>query len=839
MSAHSLLPRGIARLTVAAIALWCAMESPLLAQDTYRRPPAEITRILEAPTTPGVSLDPHRRYMLLIERVTLPPIADLARPMLRLAGSRIDPGTHGPHSARSQVGLRLRDLEGTWEKVIEVPPDASGTPDLGSPLWSPDGMRIAFTVTRPEGIELWAVDLGEVTPGPGRIAARRLTGPVLSAVAGGPVSWMPDGQRLLCRFVPEHVREGAPPVRASAPMGPIVQESRGRAATVRTYQDLLSDAHDEELFEHYFTSQLAFVDAVTGKRTDIGAPAIHSMVSASPDGRYLLVGRVERPYSYLVPWNLFPQTVMLWDANGNVVRELTRMPLRDDVPIQGVQKGPRGYSWHALEDSTLLWTEALDGGDPRTKATHRDKVMALAAPFEGPGVEVLRTEHRYSGMSYLAEGGKVLVSEFDRDRRWSRTWLHELEAGGTAVRGMPRLVWDRSSQDQYNAPGSPLTVRMPSGRWAIRVEEGHIYLTGPGATPEGDRPFLDRMSLADFSTQRLWRCEGENHESVVDILDGEASRVLTVYESPTEPPNYFIRGMGTEGARGVGGERRQITFFPDPAPQLRDISRQLVTYTREDGVLLSATLYLPADYKEGERLPLLVWAYPREFNDPSTAGQVTGSPRRFTRIGGSSHLFLLTQGYAIMDNATMPVVGDPETVNDTFVDQIVASARAAIDKAVEMGVADRSRVAVGGHSYGAFMTANLLAHSDLFRAGIARSGAYNRTLTPFGFQGERRTFWEAQETYINMSPFTHAHRINEPILLIHGQIDNNSGTFPMQSERLFHAINGHGGTARLVMLPFEGHGYQARESVMHVLAEMVEWLDRYVKHASPGERAGP
>lgn len=131
------------------------------------------------------------------------------------------------------------------------------------------------------------------------------------------------------------------------------------------------------------------------------------------------------------------------------------------------------------------------------------------------------------------------------------------------------------------------------------------------------------------------------------------------------------------------------------------------------------------------------------------------------------------------------------------------------------------------------MTANLLAHSDLFRAGIARSGAYNRTLTPFGFQSERRTFWEAPEMYAKVSPFWYADKIKEPILLIHGEADNNQGTFPIQSERMFAAIRGNGGTARLVMLPLEAHGYAAKESTEHTLFEMVQWFDKWVKNAKP------
>jgi dipeptidyl aminopeptidase/acylaminoacyl peptidase len=274
-----------------------------------------------------------------------------------------------------------------------------------------------------------------------------------------------------------------------------------------------------------------------------------------------------------------------------------------------------------------------------------------------------------------------------------------------------------------------------------------------------------------------------------------------------------------------------LTDFKDPTPQIRGIKKQIVKYQRKDGVPLSATLYLPENYVEGTRLPLLVWAYPLEFNDASTAGQVSANPSEFTRISGLSHLTLLTQGYAIMDDATMPVIGDPETMNDTFIEQIVDAAQAAIDKAVEMGVADGSRVGVGGHSYGAFMTANLLAHSNLFRAGIARSGAYNRTLTPFGFQSERRPLWEAKDVYANVSPFMYADKIKTPILFVHGENDNNPGTFPIQSQRMFQAVKGNGGTTRLVMLPYESHGYRARQSVLHTQFEMIQWLNRFVRDA--------
>lgn len=790
---------------------------PGAAQEPYRKPPAAIVKILEAPPTPSVSLNPTRTTMVLVARENLPPVADLARPMLRLAGSRIDPGNNGPHGPRRLIGMSIKPVadgvSGRQVKV-ELPADC----DISMPSWSPDGTRFAFTNTKADGIELWVCDAAT-----GK--ARALTAPTLNAVGGASFRWMPDSRRLLCRFVP--AKRATAPQRPAAPTGPVVQESSGRTAPVRTYQDLLQDAHDEALFDHYFAAQLAYVDTASGERRDIGTPAIYSGVDPSPDGRLLLVSRTVKPYSYLVTAGSFPEIIEVWDASGRVVKEVVKVPLREEIPIQGVQKGPRDIEWIDTAASSLIWTEALDEGDPKKKVPHRDRMLTWAAPFGDAPMEVLKLEHRASGLMWLQTPGYALVAEYDRDRRWARTWHYEI--GAATDRG-PRLIWDRSVNDRYNDPGRPLTTRLPNGRSAVRVTpDGSVYLTGQGATPDGDRPFLDRMALGNFETARLWRCEGETFESVVDVLADDASTILTSYETPKDPPNYCRRSL-------ADNTRVAITDFKDPAPELRNARKELVKYKRPDGVDLSATLYLPPGYKEGTRLPLFVWAYPQEFNDAGTAGQVSGSPHRFTQVGGISHLFLLLAGYAILDGATMPVIGDPETMNDTFVEQIVAAAKAAIDKADEMGVADRTRVAVGGHSYGAFMTANLLAHCDLFRAGIARSGAYNRTLTPFGFQGERRTYWEAVETYTKLSPFTYAHKINEPLLMIHGVLDSNPGTFPIQSERLYHAVKGHGGTARLVMLPYESHGYQARESVYHTLAEMIDWLDRHVKSDSTGSR---
>jgi dipeptidyl aminopeptidase/acylaminoacyl peptidase len=551
------------------------------------------------------------------------------------------------------------------------------------------------------------------------------------------------------------------------------------------------------------------------------------------------VSRIQHPYSYILPESEFPREVEVWNLTGKMEYKVASLPLEEHVPIEGVPLGPRDYEWVPMQPATLVWANALDGGDPKTKVPFRDQLMMLSAPFTDDPVELAKLEQRFvpagGGGGGFRSGSPIewnakgigLVHDYNRDRRWLRTFTINVAQPGD----QPQLIWERSIRDRYRDPGSPLMTTLPNGKQVMRQEGSSIFLVGSGASQEGEFPFLDRFDMDTHKGERMFQCEAGQYESVVALMGDDNSHFITRHESPSEPPNYFVRTVN-------GADKKAVTNFPDPAPQLHGITKQLVTYKREDGVQLSFTLYLPADYKQGTKLPTIVWAYPLEFNDADTAGQVSGSQYRFTTISGISHLFLVTQGYAVLDNATIPVVGDPETMNNTYVEQVVASAKAAIDKAVEMGVTDPDRVGVGGHSYGAFMTANLLAHSDLFRAGVARSGAYNRTLTPFGFQSERRTIWEAPEMYMKVSPFMYADKIKHPILLIHGMADDNSGTFPIQSERMYQAIKGNGGIVRYVQLPFEAHGYLARESTEHTLWEMVTWFDKWVKNAQLSAQPG-
>jgi dipeptidyl aminopeptidase/acylaminoacyl peptidase len=778
----------------------------------YQLPPKEIVAAFDTPPLPQAILSPSKQVMALLWRRPFPTIAELSRPMLRLAGVRIDPRTNGPHLNARIYAIAFKKVSDGSETKVILP----ARPSISNVRFSPNGAHLSFLNRKDDRIELWVADTAT-----GR--AKLLSGlDRLNATTGDPCDWLEDSATLICELVP--AGRGPAPLARDVPIGPNIQENKGRAAPAPTFEDMLKTAHDEALFEYYFTSQLAAINVNSGRKTLIGRRAIFGIASPSPNGEYLLVSRITRPFSHLIPVNGFPETVEVWTRGGELVRKIADVPSSEGVPLTGVQTGPRGYRWRPDQPATILWIEALDGGDLKNKVPFRDKLMSLGAPFNGAPAEFAKTEWRFGNISFT-EKGVALLTESERATRRVRTWV--IEPGAER-----RKVWDRRQDAAYENPGSPLMRRDSGGGFGagggnVIMQTGDfIYLTGQGASPDGDRPFLDRLSLKTLKAERLFRSDTKSYETVISLLGDDAKTILTRYESPADPPNYYVHDLEKNSTRPV-------TTFKDPQPQLRGVKHQFITYQRKDGVKLSATLYLPPGYKQGDRLPVIMWAYPREFGDADSASQITGSASRFTFVSGYSHMFLLLSGYAILDNPTMPIVGPGETANDHYVEQLVSSAEAAIDKLVDMGVGDRSRIGVGGHSYGAFMTANLLAHSRLFRAGFAESGAYNRSLTPFGFQSERRTFWEVPDLYAKMSPFWHAHRIKDPILLMHGEADDNPGTFPIQSERFYMALKGQGATVRYVTLPFEAHGYAGRETLLHILAERINWFDKYVKNAPP------
>lgn len=774
----------------------------------YQQPAQEIIDIVDAAPSPGGSLSPDGSLLLITGYPALPDIYDLAAEEIKLAGRRINPANYTVSQARYISAVSLVDVASGDSRTI------SGLPEdlkvLGA-AWSPDGNYIAVAQQDRDQVQLWLVDV--------RTAEASLwSSTPLNAVWGARLEWRHDSAGLFSYTVAPGLDK---PQAAAVPSGPVITESRGRTAPGRTYQDLLQNKYDESLFDYYFTSRVTYF-GLNGDERTLGDAAIYNGLSLSPNDNYLLISAIERPYSYAVPHYRFPQVTSVWNQDGEVVYTVVEQPLADNLPIafDAVVQGRRSVSWRNDADATLVWAEATDKGDPAVDAEVRDQVFQQAAPFTEQPQKLADLTKRY---------GRMLAADAENVLIWERWWADRDEklwlVDATGQRDI-QLVWERSWEDRYNDPGTPFTVQV-EGRRLLYLDDGAMLLSGNGASAEGDRPFIDRYSLHTGESKRLWRSEAPYYESPRALLDPTDMTFLTQREGVDDPADFYVRDVDDNNLVA-------LTDTAHPMPHTLGITRELITYEREDGLAMSAEMYLPAGYnpETDGPLPTIVWAYPREYKSSAAAAQISGSPYEFVRISYWAPQYLATQGYAVLDSATMPIVGEGDAKpNDTFIEQLVMNGKAAIKAGVDRGVTDPERVALGGHSYGAFMTANMLAHSDLFTAGIARSGAYNRSLTPFGFQREERTVWDDPDLYVQMSPFFHAHKINEPLLMIHGANDNNSGTFPMQSERLYQAVKGLGGTTRLVMLPYESHGYRARESVLHMLWEQTNWLDEFVKNA--------
>lgn len=805
-----------------AIALACA---PASAQ--YARPPEPLLSVMRAPVPAQPMLDPTGRTLLMVQPASDPSIARLAEPYVKLAGVRIEPRLHVRHDVSSGYGIRecldgftLVDVESRKRTPITLPKGAC--PDYA--MWSPDGRHVAIENIGDSGAQLWIADAATG-------AARRIEGVRLNPILEQEMRWA-GPSTLVVKLVPTGL--GPAPRGDGVPDGPEIKDAQAGQGESSTYEarDTLGSPRDEDDFDYYATSQLAKVDVATGRVTPIGAPGVHTSVDVAPDGRHVLVETLKRPYSYVTTYNRFARDVAVLDLQGGTRKVIAALPVADRVPVQGVPTGPRAFAWRANAPATLYWAEALDNGDWKVTVPARDKVMTQSAPFDAPPREVTRTVQRYAGIAWFENGSEALLTEFDANRRWRRTVLLDMD---DPKRAPERVLWDLSLDERYANPGNPVMRRLPTGAMVVRRDGDAIFLSGAGGSTAGDRPFLDRLDLASGKSTRLFRSAPDAYERFVGFAS-DGTRLLTWHESIDDPPNAYLRtpGAAIEAASGepqVASTSQAITSYPDPTPEVRKIKKTLVTYKRDDGVDLSFTLYTPPGYQAGTRLPAILYAYPLDYADPSKAGQVSGSQQTFTRLANVR--LLLLAGYAIIDNAAFPIVGDPRTAYDTYIEQLTANARAAVDKAVELGVVDRERVGITGHSHGALMAANLLAWSDLFRAGVATSGGYNKALTPFGFQNERRSVWAAPGVYNKASAFFHADKIDEPLLIVHGEDDANPGTEPTQSPRLFQAIRGLGGTTRLVMLPFEPHWYTAQESNEHVAAEMLTWFDRYVKNAAP------
>ena len=823
---------AVGRLSFAAFLLGVSLPSTQAQSPIkYQQPPKAIVDIVDATPTPGVSLSPapraaEKRWLLIEHFAGLPTVAELAQPELRLAGLRFNPKTNGPSRGRYSTSLELQALpDGKPVQISGLPPGAK----IRFADWSPDGRKISFANTTEAdghaGLTLWIADVATAK-------AHEVQGVALNGIFGSPCEWLSNSQSLVCRTVPSD--RGPAPVRDEVPQGPVIQENLGRVTPAPTFEDLLKNPEDEHFFDYYATARLQLIQ-LDGSAKPLANPGVIENASPSPDGQYVLITERHHPYTYLRPFEAFPTRVSVLDLKSGKSTQLTDNPLADNVPIvrDAVPPGPRDYEWRSDAPASVFWAKAADGGDPRKASEIRDSLFLLDAPFDGSPHKLADLGIRFRTIEW-SDDNFALVEE----RRWKDrkrillsvpcTTPARPSKGGLLA---PTKIYEGSFEDRYNDPGQPLHRLNSAGKEVLETQtvpdSVEIFFRSQGASPEGDKPFLSIIDSKDGKAHRLWQSAAPFLESPVAVLDAYTNggpTFLTRRESQDQSPNFFIQKAGKAA--------QQVTFFPNPYGSAPLPKKQVLHYKRADGVDLTANLYIPPGYKPQDGpLPTLLEAYPTEFKTRAAASQVTGSPYQFVVLGWGSPVPFVTQGYAVLESASIPIVGEGSAEpNDTYVDQLVASAKAAIDEGARLGAVDRNRVGVMGHSYGAFMTANLLAHSDLFKAGIARSGAYNRTLTPYGFQNEERTYWQAPEVYYKMSPFSFADKVKTPILLFHGEADNNNGTFPIQSERFYSALKGQGATVRFVLLPLESHGYQGRESVLHMFWEMNNWLNTYVKN---------
>lgn len=800
-------------------AVFCLLITYTYAQDnTYQKPPKEILELVDIARAPSVLLDDKKENMILLYRNSYKSIEELSKEELRLGGLRIDPKTNIGSRVTYFNNVKIKKL-GKKNAALVAVKGLPKNPKLTNFRWSPDQSKIALTNTTATGVEAWVLDINTA-------AVSKITTAKLNANVGGVINWLEDGKSLLVKMVSEN-RKPLIDTKTAVPTGPTISVNDGKKAQNRTYQDLLKNKNDEHNFEQLASSEIYKV-SLDGSKEKWLDNDIYTTISFSPDGNYVMVVTVEKPFSYLVPYRRFPSKTTIYNKEGKPVETVLEVPLIEDLPkgFMAVRTGKRNFNWRSDKAATLTYTMALDGGDPENKVEYRDEVFELNAPFNGEGKSLLKTINRAYSIIW---GNDDLAIAYDYWWNTRNTKSYIFNPSNASQK--PVLLHDRNYQDRYNDPGTFVTERNAMGSSVLTIVNNQVFSIGDGFTKEGQFPFVDQVHLKTQKKKRLYQSEYADKVEDIRNYDPKTKELLVRIESPTEYPNYYFRNVQKK-------QLEQITHFENPFKSIQNVHKEVINYKRDDGVELSGTLYLPIGYDKSkkEKMPMIMWAYPTEYKDKSSAGQSTKNPNEFTYPYYGSMIYWVTRGYVVLDDASFPIVGEgDEEPNDSFRKQLVANAKAAIDAVDELGYIDRERVAVGGHSYGAFMVANLLSHSNLFAAGIARSGAYNRTLTPFGFQSEERSYWDAPAIYNTMSPFMHAEKMNQPLLLIHGKADNNSGTYPMQSERYFNALKGLGATVRLVMLPKESHGYRSKESILHVLWEQDQWLEKHVKNKKSTE----
>ncbi|WP_026727763.1 S9 family peptidase [Flavobacterium denitrificans] len=780
---------------------------------TYQKPSKSILDLADYERAPTVSMDTKKEYMLLMYRSTYKTLDDLNQEELRLGGLRINPITNISSTATYLNNLKIRKINSTAEIQVTGLP---ANPKISNILWSPNDKKILFSHTTATGVELWVIDVATAN-------ATKLTEATLNANLGSPFSWFLDNETILVKMLPKN-RQPLLDAKKDLPTGPIISNTSGEKSQNRTYPDMLKNKNDEINFENIVTSELYKVK-LNGDAVLFKDAAMYFGERISPDGNYIMLTTIQKPFSYVVPLYRFPSRTIVYDARGKEIKTVNEVPLNEIIPkgFMAVRKGKREMAWRNDKPATLTYVTALDEGDPANKVEFRDEIFLWEAPFTSNPTSLAKTPQRFSDIIWGNDNVAVISDEW-YDTRNTKTYL----INPSNPSEQPKLITDRNAQDVYSDPGNFETKKNEYNKYVLAIESDNAFRIGDGYTKNGQFPFIDEFNLKTLKSKRVYTSTyKDKKEDLLEIEDFKSGKVLVQIQSKSEYPNYYFRNIKKQNSL------TPITAFKNPFESIKNVSKEVIKYKRKDGVELSGTLYLPAGYDKvkKEKLPLLIWAYPAEYKDKNSAGQVTQNSNEFTVPYYGSFVYWVTKGYAVLDDAAFPIIGEGTTEpNDNFISQLVDNAEAAIDAVDALGYINRKKVAVGGHSYGAFMTANLLTHSNLFACGIARSGAYNRTLTPFGFQTEQRNYWEVPQVYNTMSPFMNADKMKTPILLVHGEADNNPGTFTLQTERYFQALKGLGANARMVILPKEAHSYVAKENILHLLWEQDQFLEKYLKN---------
>ena len=806
--------------------------------DGFRLPAREIEEITMASPLPNTHFNADfTRAAIGYRACRSISIEELACSEARIGGVRVDPRNFSETRENYFDNLKILDVASGGLRQVGGLPSA---PKIKFITWSPGGRFVCFTHSEDNRVELWRVDATLPEP-----VAERISDLRVNTIFGSPFFFIGE-DHILFKAVPVTPRQM--PVGSFATSS-IIQEVNGEKKSIRTYQDLISSKYDEDLYDYCCTSVLMLLGP-EGER-QVGKPGIYRSLDLSPDGSYLMAVTEHHPYSYVQSHRSFPSRQFILRVSDG--EELC--VLRDDTVKKDEDKGkdkdkkkeprPSGFSWRPDLPATLYWTESEGGasdGSSKDKAekTFTDKVYQCGAPFDykNDKMLVLAPEYRLGRISW-GDSRLALYEESSSKQKFRRT-VSFVPCDTLAPR---RVLFTESTEvdtlGNFPAYGRPYMVKNAYGRNVLWTDARHSYIYMQGndrRDSEGfRREFLDQVMLKDGKRSQVWMASGERRETLSGISDFRSLKLIGRREAFGVVPDYWEFDMRRKS-------ERRITEFENPVPQFSQlVTDQYVSYTRKDGLKCYAHLYLPAGYdKERDgRLPVFMWTYPYEYKCFAESEKARPERYKFTKPSYGSAMIWATQGYAVLDEFTMAIVAsDKDSLpNDRFLEQLVMSAEAAVDFVVDsIGVGDRDRIGVGGHSYGAFMTANLLAHTGLFRAGIARSGAYNRSLTPFGFQSERRSYWKARSVYDEMSPFNYADKIKDALMIIHGQMDNNMGTFPVQSERLYQALVFFGGTSRYVQLPYESHSYLGRETTLDMLYETGAWLDKYVKGAEPRKK---